>query len=330
MVLRFATGLRTLGGVDAELDLFHGTSHENWNSFGPTHISTSDFVLIAIDETYGRRWSFQETPGVGAGAARESAAIKAIFDRDQQEFLRRVKVVVLPGASAADIPDDLRGVAERFVVPSFDEAGLEPLLRTIWGRPAFPKPPLGEIPALPPRALADIESGRSEFLEALGDTVDEWEGVATETRLDPSTVQTSIEELQRAESAAKKSDLSPVAKALQEALGDHDSMVRFTAMSELGDHLSPELIPVIEPLLKDRDSDIRRYAIEYWARLGAPDTRERLVEALGDHDSMVRFTAMSELGDHLSPELIPVIEPLLKDRDSDIRRYAIEYWARIA
>ena len=54
-----------------------------------------------------------------------------------------------------------------------------------------------------------------------------------------------------------------------------------------------------------------------------------LVEALDDSDSMVRFQAMSGLGDHLSPELLPVIEPLLKDSDDYIRRYAVEYYARL-
>ena len=116
---------------------------------------------------------------------------------------------------------------------------------------------------------------------------------------------------------------------LVKALGDRDGMVRFQAMSSLGDHLSPALLPVIEPLLDDRDDDIRRYAVEYYAKLNPPDTSDQLVKALGDRDGMVRFQAMSSLGDHLSPALLPVIEPLLDDRDDDIRRYAVEYYAKL-
>jgi hypothetical protein len=56
---------------------------------------------------------------------------------------------------------------------------------------------------------------------------------------------------------------------------------------------------------------------------------DRLVEALGDRDTMVRFTAMTALRNHLHPGLLPVIEPLLKDRDNDIRRYAVEYYAEL-
>jgi hypothetical protein len=57
---------------------------------------------------------------------------------------------------------------------------------------------------------------------------------------------------------------------------------------------------------------------------------EVLVAALDDRDDMVRFQAMASLGDHLTPTLLPAIEPLLNDRDNDIRRYALEYYARLA
>jgi HEAT repeat protein len=116
---------------------------------------------------------------------------------------------------------------------------------------------------------------------------------------------------------------------LVEALGDSDQMVRFQAMVALRDHLNPALLPIIEPLLKDPDNDIRRYAVEYYAELSPPDTADRLVEALGDSDQMVRFQAMVALRDHLNPALLPIIEPLLKDPDNDIRRYAVEYYAEL-
>lgn len=156
-VLRFTTALRMIGGVDAELDLYHDTDHQQWTRFGSGLIESSDFTLIAIDAAYKRRWLGTERKGVGAGAAREAAAIRAIFERDQEEFVARVKVVVLPGAGEGDIPDELLGLCERFSVPVFDENGLEKLLRTIWNRPVAEKPPLGDIPTLPPRFLAKLE-----------------------------------------------------------------------------------------------------------------------------------------------------------------------------
>jgi hypothetical protein len=160
-VLDFTTALRDPGGVDAELDLFHGADHRQWSTFGSDLIVESDFTLVAVDAAYRRRWLGREKKGIGAGAAREAATIKTIFETDQKDFLRRVKIVLLPGADEGDIPDELHGYCEWFRIDSFDEAGLEPLLRSIWGRPAFPKPPLGPIPALPPKAYANLENETS-------------------------------------------------------------------------------------------------------------------------------------------------------------------------
>jgi len=160
-VLLFTKVLRVSGGVDAELDLFHGSDHRQWTTFGSELIETCDFTLIAIDAAYKRRWLGKEKTGVGAGVGREAAAIRAIFDRDQDEFVRRVKIVLLPGTSKRDIPDDLLGVCEWFKVPTFDRAGLEQLLRSILGKPEFLKPPLGDIPELPPRAIENLQRDAS-------------------------------------------------------------------------------------------------------------------------------------------------------------------------
>lgn len=156
-VLDFATALRRTGGVDADLDLWHFTDHENWTTYGPKAIADSNFILVAFDPAYKLRWEGDEEPYKGAGAAREAAAIKAIFERDRDEFVRRVKPVVLPGAANEDIPNDVYGVAERFVVKAFDEKGLEGLLRSIFGKPYDPKPPLGPLPGLPPRFVDEIQ-----------------------------------------------------------------------------------------------------------------------------------------------------------------------------
>ncbi len=160
-VLRFTTALRTLGGIDAELDLFHTADHQQWTTFGATLIADSDFTLIAVDGAYRRRWLGEEKKGIGAGAAREAAVVKSIFEKDQTDFVRRVKVVILPSADLSDIPDELRGVCEFFEIKTFDRAGLEDLLRSLWGKPAFPKPPLGEIPTLPPKAVEHLERDSS-------------------------------------------------------------------------------------------------------------------------------------------------------------------------
>jgi tetratricopeptide (TPR) repeat protein len=160
VVLEFATALRVVGGVDADLDLWHLTNHENWTTFGPTAIRESDFVLVAISSTYGRAWDGTNDPHKNAGAAVEAAAIKAIHEIDQVDFRRRVKVVLLPGAKLADIPNDLRGMAERFEVPAFDKNGMEKLLRSIYGKPLHQRPPLADLPWLPAHFIADVDTVR--------------------------------------------------------------------------------------------------------------------------------------------------------------------------
>jgi hypothetical protein len=154
-VLRFTNALRKDGGIDAEMDLYSQVSHRRWSTYGPKQIETKDFTLIAIDKTFKRRWMGDEKPGVGAGVGRESAAIRAIFDRDQDEFYRRVKVVLLPGADRSDIPDDLE--CEFFKIRSFDLPGIELLVRNLRGRPEFEKPPLGKAPPLPTTPIEDRE-----------------------------------------------------------------------------------------------------------------------------------------------------------------------------
>lgn len=59
----------------------------------------------------------------------------------------------------------------------------------------------------------------------------------------------------------------PVTDVLVDALEDSDENVRFEAFTALGDRLKPELLPVVEKRLNDPDPYIRRYAIEYYARL---------------------------------------------------------------
>jgi len=155
-VLEFATKLRLVGGVDADLDLWHLTDHQNWTTFGPTAIRDSDFVLVAISPAYRSAWEGTNAAGMNTGAAVEAAAIKAIHAIDHNVFRRRVKVVLLPGASLDDVPADVRMMAEYFHLDTFDKQGLEGLLRSIYGEPLHLRPPLGPLPLLPPRFVKDV------------------------------------------------------------------------------------------------------------------------------------------------------------------------------
>jgi hypothetical protein len=328
--------------VDAELDLFHASDHQQWTTFGSKLVADSDFTLIAVDEAYKRRWLGEEEAGIGAGAAWEAAAVKALFEKDQSAFVRKVKVVVLPIADVSDIPDELRGLCERFEISTLDEEGLEGLLRSLWGKPAYPKPPLGEIPALPPKAIEGLEiegSATEVLLERQREQVegslsrDEEPTNRSELQRKLAAIEVSLdtisEQPQRQEGSAGSAALSPGLQPLVAALDDPDAMVRFNAMAALGDRLSPELLPVVKSFLKDRDPYIRQMAVDYYGQLTGSDGTTLLISALNDSDEMVRFNAMAALGDRLSPDLLATIEPCLDDRDSHIRQMAVDYYAQI-
>lgn len=175
-MLDFATALREVGGVDADLDLWH--QHQQWTTYGSQAIEASEFTLVVVSAKYKERWDGTGSPKEGAGAAREAAVIKSIYEKDRDEFIRRVKVVVLPGASIDDIPSELLGSAERAIIDDFDESGLEQLLRWLHDATPYVKPPLGDVPALPPRfvdgvsqAVAAASTGSEEqFRESEGDS----------------------------------------------------------------------------------------------------------------------------------------------------------------
>jgi len=126
-VLEFAVLLRKMG-IDAELDQFHGTDPEvDWNRFGPKAAREKDFVLIAVGAAYKERWEGDNEPTEGAGAVREVNELMGQFNERQDDFHRRVKVVILPGADHSDLPAELSNL-QRFRIDELTEAGVEEAL----------------------------------------------------------------------------------------------------------------------------------------------------------------------------------------------------------
>jgi SEFIR domain len=149
VVTRFANALRHVG-IDADLDRFHEHAPDiNWQTYGSRAIHDNDYVLIAVSRGYKERWEGRNPPTEGAGAAREANVLKSLFDRDQATFWRKVKLVILPGASPDDIPDELGGMRQ-FVIQSLEQQQLEDLVRTLTGQPRYAKSPIGQLAALPP------------------------------------------------------------------------------------------------------------------------------------------------------------------------------------
>lgn len=94
-------------------------------------------------------WEGRAEPTSNAGAAAEADVLRSIYSLDRSDFLRRVSVVLLPGASDADIPDGLHGVPRHRISPSAPSR-YEGLLRALTGQSRYPLPPLGPPATLPP------------------------------------------------------------------------------------------------------------------------------------------------------------------------------------
>ncbi|WP_404385032.1 toll/interleukin-1 receptor domain-containing protein [Knoellia locipacati] len=140
-------------GIEADVDLYHMHDADiDWTRFGPNAIEASDHVLVVMSEGWAQRWSGKNHPKVGAGAAAEADTLHGLFNRDQTEWQRRIKIVLLPGVSGALIPAQLERV-NRFYVEPDNPDSFEDLVRTLTGQPLHAKPPLGTVPVLPSAAL---------------------------------------------------------------------------------------------------------------------------------------------------------------------------------
>lgn len=149
-VYAFATLLREME-IDADLDLFHSSEPTDWARFGQRAIRESDYVLVAVSQTWRRAWDGELEAGNSSGTVAETNQLRGLFQRDPDEFLRRVIPVTLPGVSVAEIPEELRATSHWSRVTPLDETGIEDLYRRLTRQPAYPKPPLGRRRSLGPQ-----------------------------------------------------------------------------------------------------------------------------------------------------------------------------------
>lgn len=159
-------------GIDAELDLWHDHDPQiDWTRWGPARVADSDFVIIVISRAWKQRWEGSNHPRQGAGAVVEANTLKGRFNNDQEDFQKRTLVVLLPGSEEKDIPLELHHLY-RLKVNEISFAGIDGILRTLFGSPLHEKPPLGSQPtfskathseAAPSPLPQDVASKRAEL-----------------------------------------------------------------------------------------------------------------------------------------------------------------------
>ena len=133
-------------GVDCTIDLYEPAPAEIWPIWMDRQIEKADFVLVVCTETYLRRFTGQEKPGVGRGVAFESVLIQGdLYDKSMwnEKFLP-----VLFDADAGVIPRPLRAYT-LYRIDASDQ-GYEALLRRLTRQPRVVKPEVGPVKHLPP------------------------------------------------------------------------------------------------------------------------------------------------------------------------------------
>lgn len=145
-VHRLVYALRTVGAIDADADIFH--PNEDWTRWGPARVAASDFVLVVASPAWRDAWIGDGDPTRNKGVRAEADAVRSIEQAGRPQFQKRVRLIMLPGSSDADIPVGMHGIARHYV-SGFEQSELEELLRDLTDQPKFLKPPLGEVPVFP-------------------------------------------------------------------------------------------------------------------------------------------------------------------------------------
>jgi hypothetical protein len=144
-VAAFAAMLRRRFGIRADVDLFHLDETVDWTRYGPQQIQEAKFTLVVMSKAWAERWAGTNSPCVGAGAAAEADTLRGLFSQHQENWQRRVVVVMFPDVDTSVVPADLQR-ATRVSVDPVDADSFEGLIRLLTDQPRYPKPPVGEIP----------------------------------------------------------------------------------------------------------------------------------------------------------------------------------------
>ena len=140
-VLGFANVLRA-EGIDAHVDLYDRHKAVDWQLYGTKWIERADFVLIVTSAAYKERWGMESPAGTGAGVAREAVTLRGLFDDDRDNFLRKVRVILLAGVEPSTIPQDISYLAW-VRVSELTAEGVDDVIRHMTSEDAYPMPELG-------------------------------------------------------------------------------------------------------------------------------------------------------------------------------------------
>jgi len=141
-------------GVDARLDNQDVHERQDWYAWYVEQIRHADFVLVIASPNYRAAGDGQGAAHRSRGVRCEAALLRDLLHADRPAWTRKILPVVLPGGSIDEIPLFLQPyLGTHYVVGRISAGGIEDLLRTITGQPAYPPSPVRNIPILPPRRV---------------------------------------------------------------------------------------------------------------------------------------------------------------------------------
>jgi len=193
-------------------------------------IKKSDFTLIVPSKAYRERWDGDNRPSEGAGAAREINVLKGRFDKNQKSLRNRTIIIIMPGITKTDVPDEIYSYLQRYSVNPETNEGMELLLRRLTKQPEFVLPNRGTVAALPPRPSAipsdRVQSSRHDETESAAMGTTTWLPAAEKQRDEVSRLVQDIEDASPPPSRPSEEDeLDEWLAALANWIDDTSSLV---------------------------------------------------------------------------------------------------------
>jgi hypothetical protein len=146
-------------GVDAEIDQYAEEERQDWNEWAHRHFTDSDFVIIVASPRLKAVGDGTAPADQNRGAQAEMTVLRDFLQRDRPTWTKKILPVVLPGGTVDGLPDFVGPYSlSHYRVDELSLDGIDTLLRIITSQPRVQRPPLGELPKLPPDPTPAVQA----------------------------------------------------------------------------------------------------------------------------------------------------------------------------
>ena len=144
-------------GVDAEIDQYAEEERQDWNEWAHRHFTASDFIIIVASPRMKAYGDGTAPADQNRGVQAEMTVLRDFLQRDRPTWTKKILPVVLPGGTIDGLPDFVGPYAlSHYLVEDLTLDGIDTLLRIITSQPRVTRPPLGELPKLPPHPAPTV------------------------------------------------------------------------------------------------------------------------------------------------------------------------------